>query len=333
MAEVSGPLAAVIPAGQNKPSVSLSQFPGIIRRAGKSAIFAADEFFYGRIRNEHTRAAYFVAVKQFLAWAELNGIELARVTPRDVGEYLDGLRKKNLSIATRKQHLAALRHFFDALVTRHAMVLNPALSVRGERYQVVEGKTPEITIKGARQLLASIKTDSVVGLRDRAIIAVLIYTAARAGAVATLRRSGFYYAGDQWMLHFMEKGGKSREIPVRHDLEAMLFQYIDAAAIRDAVKDAPLFWSAYRRSGRLTGTPLSAVDICRMFKRRLKDAGLPTNCSPHSVRVTSITDLLEQGAPLEDVQRLAGHADPRTTRLYDRRQKKITRNIVERISI
>ena len=78
---------------------------------------------------------------------------------------------------------------------------------------------------------------------------------------------------------------------------------------------------------------MAVVDICRMVKRRLRDAGLPSVLSPHSFRVTTITDLLEQGVPLEDVQRLTGHADPRTTRLYDRRQKKITRNIVERISI
>jgi site-specific recombinase XerD len=81
----------------------------------------------------------------------------------------------------------------------------------------------------------------------------------------------------------------------------------------------------------LTAKAIHADDICRMMKRRLKDAGLPSRLSPHSFRVTTITDLLEQGVPLEDVQRLAGHADPRTTRLYDRRQRKITRNIVERI--
>jgi len=70
-----------------------------------------------------------------------------------------------------------------------------------------------------------------------------------------------------------------------------------------------------------------------MVKRRMAACGLPRRLSPHSFRVTTITDLLEQGVPLEDVQNLAGHADPRTTRLYDRRQKKITRNIVERISV
>ena len=151
--------------------------------------------------------------------------------------------------------------------------------------------------------------------------------------MATLRRGSLYNAGEQWMLHFDEKGGKSREIPVRHDLEQFLFEYLDAAGLRAAPKDAPLFRTAYRKTGTLTENSLSGVDVYRMVKRRLGDAGLLTRLSPHSLRVTTITQLLEQGIPLEDVQRLASHADPRTTRLYDRRDKKITRNIVERISI
>jgi site-specific recombinase XerD len=307
--------------------------PAILSRAGAAAVFAAEEFFYGKIRNEHTRRAYLIAIRRFLAWAEDQRIELVRLTPKDVGQYMDGLQEESTSVATRKQHLAAIRHFFDNLVTRHAIILNPALSVRGERYEVVEGKTPEMTVKGARDLLASIKTKNVVGLRDRAIVAMLIYTATRAGAVAKLTRDGFYHAGDQWMLHFEEKNGKSREIPVRHDLEKMLFEYLDAAGLRDSPKGTPLFRTAYRKTGRLTANGMHVMDVCRMVKRRLKDSGLSGRLSPHSFRVTTITDLLEQGVPLEDVQRLAGHADPRTTRLYDRRDKKITRNIVERISI
>lgn len=326
------PAGGMVPADQS-PSFLPSQFPAILQRAGNAAIFAANEFFYGRIRNEHTRAAYFSAVRRFLRWAEAGDLELRRIAPSDVGRYLDGLRKENTSVATRKQHLAAIRHFFDGLVQRHAVVLNPALSVRGERYQVVEGKTPEISVKDARKLLASIGTGNQVELRDRAIIAILIYTASRAGAVASLKRGSLYNAGDQFMLHFDEKGGKSREIPVRHDLEQVIFEYMDAAGIRNAGKDTPLFRTAYRRTGRLTNDGIYVVDVCRMVKRRLKDARLPAILSPHSFRVTTITDLLEQGVPLEDVQRLAGHSDPRTTRLYDRRQKKVTRNIVERISI
>jgi len=333
MSATSDQRTTLIPASPNLPSSFPSQLPEILVRAGKAAVFATEEFFYGRIRNQHTRAAYLIALKRFLAWAEARGLELQQITPKDVGQYMDGLRDEHTSVATRKQHLAALRHYFDGLVTRHAIILNPALSVRGERYQVVEGKTPEITVEGARKLLASIGTSSVVQLRDRTIVAILIYTASRAGAVASLKRGGFYSSGDQRMLHFDEKGGKSREIPVRHDLEQMIFEYLDAAGLRYAGKGTPLFRTAYKRTGQLTNKPMQVIDICRMMKRRLKDAGLPVRLSPHSFRVTTITDLLEQGVPLEDVQRLAGHADPRTTRLYDRRDKMITRNIVERISI
>ena len=327
-------------------SESLPPLPAIVHQAGPAAVFAANEFFYGRLRNPHTRVAYRRAVDRFLAWCEQGGLELARIAPGDVGQYFDVLRRNNLSIATRKQHLSAIRHFFDGLVTRHAILLNPALSVREERYEVVEGKTPEITVQHARKLLNSInviekiKRDGVeeeqpclMGLRDRAMLAILAYTSSRAGATAQLRRGDFYDTGDQWMLRFTEKGGKSREIPVRHDLRQMIAAYIEAADLRQAPKDAPLFRPALGNTGKLTARTIHVNDICRMMKRRLAAASLPSRLSPHSFRVAVITDLLEQGVPLEDVQHLAGHADPRTTRLYDRRQRKVTRNIVERISI
>jgi site-specific recombinase XerD len=229
--------------------------------------------------------------------------------------------------------LAALRHFFDELVRRHVVVLNPAASVRTERLQIIEGKTPEITAAQARTLLASIDVRHVIGLRDRAIIATLIYTAARVGAVARLRLGDLHDAGNQWCLTFLEKGGKHREIPVRHDLQSFLFQYLAAAELTLLAKDEPLFRSAVRREQRLTARGVSAADLCRMVKRRLRDAGLPLRISPHSFRVATVTNLLGQGIALDDVQRLVGHADPRTTQLYDRRQKQVTRNIVERISI
>ena len=317
----------------NLPSTVTDDLPDIIHRAGANAVFAAKEFFSGTIRNEHTERAYRHAVKRFLKWTEKHGGgELTQIAPWHVGQYFQGLAKTT-SIATRNQHLSALRHFFDGMVVRHAIVLNPALSVRGERYTAIEGKTPEISIQQARDLLASLDTTHVVGLRDRAILAILVYTSSRAGAVAKLKSGDFYHAGQQWMLHFTEKGGKSREIPVRHDLHELISAYIDAAGLRDAPKDAPLFQSALKKQRRLTGKAIHVNDICRMMKRRLKDIGLPLLFSPHSFRVTTITDLLEQGVALEDVQRLAGHADPRTTRLYDRRERKITRNIVERISV
>jgi site-specific recombinase XerD len=302
--------------------------PAIVTAAGSGAEFAWDEFFKGQLANAHTRKNYAHAVREFLDWCDHpdRKIPLVRITPGDVGDYLASLP---VATPTKKLRLAALRKFFDVLVVRHVVILNPAASVRAERYAVVEGKTPEISAKQARKLLESVDTTTLVGLRDRAIIAVLIYTAARVGAVAKLTLKSLKHDGTQYALRFSEKGGKSREIPVRHDLEQFLHAYMEAAVINEG----PLFRTAFRRTKQLTPKAMSGIDICRMMKRRLKAAGLPDQFSPHSFRVATVTDLLEQNVALEDVQYLAGHADPRTTRLYDRRRKKVTRNIVERISI
>jgi site-specific recombinase XerD len=306
------------------------ELPALIASGGAAARFGWEEFIYGKIRNPHTRAAYGHAVRKFLRHCEELEKTLGQISPRDVGNYLDAL---DYATATKKLHLSALRHFFDTLVTRHAVILNPAASVRAERLQVIEGKTPEISVQQCRRLMASIGTNSVVGLRDKAIIGILIYTAARVGAVAKLRRSDFYDMDGQHSLRFTEKGGKSREIPVRHDLQKYITDYMDAASLEYADKSSPLFRTTIRLTKRLTMNGMTSNDMSRMVKRRIKAAGLPDRYSPHSFRVAAITDLLNQGVSLGEVQNLAGHADPRTTRLYDRRERRVTRNIVERISI
>jgi len=326
-------LAEQSPTNDRTPAVAEVRdcpLPVLVERAGSAAQFAWEEFIYGKIRNPHTRTAYERAIRRFLSHCDELDKQLPTVSPRDVGRYLD---QQHYAPATKKLHLSAIRHFFDTLVTRHVVMLNPAHSVRGERLQVVEGKTPEITILQARKLMESFDTSNVVGLRDRAIIAIMIYTAARVGAVATLLRSDFYDLGNQYCLRFAEKGGKSREIPVRHDLQMFINDYLSAGGLRQADRSTPLFRTTIRRTKKLTQNRMTAGDMARMMKRRIRSAGLPARLSPHSFRVTTITDLLSQGVPLEDVQHLAGHADPRTTRLYDRRQRKVTRNIVERISI
>lgn len=305
--------------------------PACVAAAGPAARFAWDEFFAGALANPHTRRAYARAAADFFAWLAPTGVALLDVTPGLVGRYF---RQHPGSVPSRKLALAALRALFDVLVQRHVLLLNPAASVRGEKHQVVEGKTPEITVPQARALLASVDTGTLVGKRDKAILGVLAYTAARVGAVARLRRGDLQFDGGQWVLRFdREKGGKSREIPVRHDLQELILDFTRAASLSDAPKDAPLFPSAAGRTGQLTGSPLSGADIYRLVKRRLEAAGLPGRLSPHSFRVAAITDLLTQGVPLEDVQYLVGHADPRTTRLYDRRRQRVSRNVVERISI
>jgi len=127
---------------------------------------------------------------------------------------------------------------------------------------------------------------------------VLAFTAARVGAVAKLTFKSLRHDGTQYALRFSEKGGKSREIPVRHDVQKLLLAYIEAAGITDD----PFFRTAAGKTGNLTANPMTGIDICRMMKRRLKAAGLPDEFSPHSFRVTTVTDLLEQNTPLDNGQ-------------------------------
>ncbi len=217
-------------------------------------------------------------------------------------------------------------------LNRHVLILNPAATVRCERCQVIEGKTLEISRDHARQLLADIDVTRPVRIRDKAIFATLIYTAARAAAVASLRVRDLVWDGTQYSLRFAEKGGMSLSIPVRHDLQIMLLYYLSCLG-ESPSKDSPLFCSVSGRTANLTTESIRSIDICRLMQRRLADSGLPIHLSPHSCRVATVTDLLNQVISLEDVQFLAGHNDPRTTWLYDRRQKQVTRNTAERISI
>ncbi len=251
-------------------------FPAVLVRAGKAACFAADEFFSARLSNPHTRTAYARHVSRFLNWCE-------------------------------DQDLAGLRHFFDVLVARHAAVLNPFRLVRGMRHPFGEGRTPEATVAQARQLLASIKTDRVFGLRDRAVLGTLIYTGARVGAISRLRMQDLRDNGNHRSLQFSEKGGKSREIPVRHDLDEWIAAYLEGAGLTDAPQSSPLFRAGERRSSLLTDRAMSPPAVQRMLKRRMATAGLPKILSSHSFRVLVVTDLLSQNVPLEDVQYLGDY--------------------------
>jgi site-specific recombinase XerD len=213
--------------------------------------------------NLYTQRAYHGAVRRFLAWCEGRGRALPQVTPGMVDQYIARL---GVTPAKRNLHLSALRGFLDCLAHRHVVLLNPAASVRGVKEQVVEVKTPEITIDQAKRVLKSIKTIyncdsveivSVVGLRDRTILATLANTACRAWAVARLRLQDFQYDGEQYVLRFLENGGKTREIPVRLELQRFILAYLDAAGIQEEAKDSPLLRSTTRKTKQLTGRQCS----------------------------------------------------------------------------
>ena len=288
------------------------------------------EFFTVNIRNPNTRRAYFKAVERFAAWCEEKGLgELAGVTPMHVAAYVEQLGRTH-SKPTVKQHLAAIRMLFDWRVTGHVMTTNPAHAVRGPKHSVRKGKTSVLSADEMRELLAAIDVNSLLGLRDRALIALMGYTFARVGAAIGMKVEDFYVQKRRGWVRLHEKGGKVTELPCHHNLDQYLEEWIAASGL-STEPEAPLFPTL--RHGRLTGrTPLPQANVHMMIQRRAKAAGLKTKISAHSFRATGITTYLQNGGKLEIAQQMAGHESARTTGLYDRRDDQIALDEVERIA-
>lgn len=319
---------AIVP--RKLAQVGLDALPGLIADAGEKAGWRFIEFFTANIRNRNTREAYARAVAHFFRWCEARKVPLEAIKPVVVAAYIEQLQAQ-MAPPTVKQRLAAIRMLFDWLVTGQIVPTNPAGSVRGPKYVVKRGKTPVLTADQARHLLDSIDTGTVVGLRDRALIGVMVYSFARVGAVTAMKVEDYYQSGKRWWFRLHEKGGKRHEVPAHHNAEAYLDAYLEAANIA-AEKGTPLFRSIDRHR-HPTGNPMHRTDVLRMIKRRAGAAGLPQSTCCHTFRATGITAYLDNGGTIENAQAIAAHESPRTTKLYDRTSDEITLDEVERIAI
>lgn len=286
------------------------------------------EFFTANIRNPNTRKAYAHAVSDFAAWCEAHGIaDVRQVQPVHVAAYIEGLQ---IAAPSVKQRLAALRMLFDWLVNGQVIPLNPASSVRGPRHSAKKGKNPVLSAEEARALLDAIDTGTLIGLRDRALIGLMVNTFARVGAAIGMRVEDVYLQSRNTWVRLHEKGGKEQEMPCHHNLEAWLHEYIEAA--QPGAK-APLIRTAAGRSGRLSDNPMGQADVFRMIGRRAKAAGMRIRIGCHSFRATGITEYLKNGGKLDIAQQMANHESARTTALYGRRSDQVDFDEIERIMI
>jgi site-specific recombinase XerC len=139
--------------------------------------------------------------------------------------------QKARSAPTAKLRLAALRHLFDWMVIGQIMPVNPAAAVRGPRHIVRRGKTPVLDPAEARQLIDAINTSTFIGLRDRALIGLMVYSFARIGAALGMRVEDVYPQNRRLWVRLHEKGGKQHAMPCHHNLEAYLHEYLDGAGL------------------------------------------------------------------------------------------------------
>jgi site-specific recombinase XerD len=317
---------------QHERARPLLALPQLVTNSGEQARIRFLEFFTANIRNRHTRRSYARTAVEFMTWCESAGLaSLADVQPVHVAAYIEQLTR-NLTAPTAKQRLAAIRHLFDWLVVGQVVRDNPAASVRGPSHRVRKSKTPVLDAKEVRELLDSIDVSKPVGLRDRALVALMVYSFARVGAATAMRVEDAFVQNRRLWVRLHEKGGKLHEMPCHHNLEAYLHAYIDGCGLAADPKE-PLFRTIGRKTGVLTQTPLDQSTAYRMVTRRARAVGLETKICNHTFRGTGITTYLKNAGKLEGAQDMANHASIRTTQLYDRRRDEVNLDEVERIVI
>jgi site-specific recombinase XerD len=306
--------------------------PALVTATGEHAGLRFLEFFAAAIRNPHTRRTYSQAVGAFLAWCETAGIRsLTEVQPLHVAAWIE-LQTREHSAPTAKLRLAAIRHLFEWLATGQVVPTNPAGSVRGPRHSTLKGKTPVLDAAEARQLLDSIDASTPAGLRDRALIALMVFSFARIGAALGMKVEDVFTQNRRLWVRLHEKGGKRHEMPCHHTLEAYLHAYLEGAGIAGDPK-GPLFRTIGRGTGKLTRTPLPQANAYAMIQRRAVAAGIGMRIGNHTFRATGITAYLKNGGTLENAAAMANHASTRTTQLYNRRRDEISLDEVERIRV
>jgi site-specific recombinase XerD len=319
---------------------------------------AFENFFHGKLRNPNTRRAYEHSAEAFLKFAVTHyGItHLEAIKPSHISCWLDAMTASGLSAPTVKQRLAALVTLFDSLVAQQILHRNPAKLVDGPSHVIHKGSTPVLSGDEMLQLLDAIDHSTLIGKRDRAMIGTMAYSFARISAVTNLKVEHVFHQKRRLWLRLTDKGGKRKDIPCHHHLEAYLTDWLDAAGHRD-YPDAPLFQTFASNGARkphegsdegaetcevsmgtkpkvvrpLSGKPMTQGVTWEMLQRRSKQAGLTTRICNHTFRATGITAYLSNGGGIERAAVIAGHASINTTKLYDRRPDDVTLDEIEKI--
>lgn len=292
--------------------------PAIVAASGRRATEEYWTWLAATLRNRNTRRAYRQAAETFLAFCAARGAErLADLTPMLVAAWVETLDRER-SAGTAKLRLSAVRALCAFLARRGALAANPAAEVRGPRRTARAAATPALSRTEARALLDAPDPATLVGRRDRALLAVMLFALARVGAVAALRVRDVERRDGQTWLRLGEKRGLVHAVPLHREADQRLRAYLESAGIAGD-RDGALFRAAAGRTGRLGDRALAPRNIHHLVRRRAADAGVAREIGCHALRATGVTLMLGAGVRLEVAQRLAGHASPETTRLYDRR--------------
>ena len=275
--------------------------------AWSEALALFDRDLSARSAAEATRKAYSNDVGQLAAWADAIDRDPEALDHRDLRRFAAVLSERGISKAGVARKLAAIRAFYGALVRADAVTSNPADLVATPKQ---DRKLPRVLSRDEMQtLLDRIPTRTPLEMRDRAMLELAYSCGLRAAEVVNLNTESPDFDGER--LRIEGKGGKTRLVPMGEPAQAALTRYLERgrrALVGAATEDALLVSKSGRR--------LHPSDVRRRLERWVREAAITGGVSPHALRHSFATHLLEGGADLRSIQELLGHASLSTTQVY-----------------
>jgi integrase/recombinase XerD len=282
----------------------------------------------GQIENLNTRQAYKAAWVQFFRFCSGNKLELARVRPYHFELW------RNLhtgGVATQRQHLAAIRLLFDELLRNGIVDLNPAARVKVPRLNRATSLTPIFEEEEIKSFMDSLEPVSLIEFRDRALFSTMLYTWSRVSAVIALRIEDYYVRkGTRW-LRLKEKRGNLNEVPVHSVARDAIDEWLMESGLNSS-PSMPLFPAFSKNRELITSRHMTRINVWRLIQTRARAIGITKRIGCHSFRATGLTAYMNAGGQLDIAQRIAGHSQLSTTKIYDRSKDRVTIEEIEKVS-
>jgi integrase/recombinase XerD len=282
----------------------------------------------GKISNPNTRQAYKNAWRQFFLFCSEYKLELDRIRPYHFNLWRN---HHTGSLATQRQHLAAIRRLFDHLLENGLLNVNPAARATVDRLNRETSHTPVFEHAEMSQFLNSIRPDSLIAIRDKALFSTMAYSWARVSAIVGLTVEDYYMRDTARWIRLKEKRGKIHEVPVHSDAAGAIDHWLSASGL-DSTPSMPLFPSFTHNRRFILNKHMTRMNVWKLVRTRAKAIGLEKNIGCHSFRSTGLTAYMNAGGDIAMAQRIAGHSQAATTKLYDRSKDRLTIKEIEKIS-
>jgi site-specific recombinase XerD len=278
-------------------------------------------------RSPATRRNYASDLAQFVeTLGIIDARQLLRVSVEDVLAFRTHLEQRGASNATICRKLTSIRCFFEYCQQRGWLDRNPAHARLVEPPAVRnESGTPALGPAEVRRMLDSTRRDTVLGERDYAILMLLAYNGLRREELTALTLTSFVEERGFTVLTVLGKGGKLRRLTVKPEVKAAVENYLRADG-RSLGGSGPLFRPVTNNRTKDLDKPLGADAVRNLVLRAAKRSGVTRHITTHSLRRAAITAALDGGASLRRVSYFSGHADPKTTCLYDAARDNLDNN-------